>query len=695
LGLLLEEDPAPPHEEDPAVPEELSRICLEALSRGREERTRTVQELAGSIRGWQQESAVDREVAGLLEQACAAWEDAEGLAGEALLRQLDSVLGRAGRALELRPEEPEARSLVDLAESTRARALAEGERAARRSLLKRVLILGLLLSIVVSGIVAWLLDAKRRDAEDADRRAAAERDRAEAERDRAESEKEAKERAQADVLRHEDANEVRTLVAESDELWPLHPDRAGAMADWIERVRKVSGNRDRHEAALADLRNRALPYTEEERLRDHAEALAEIGSLRGRPPGTENRAELEALEATVRTRASWRFAEPSDAGQHEVLADLLAGIRRLADGEDALLAEIQERMALAVGLEDSSIRAHQETWDETIAQIAVDPVYRGVRIEPREDTEDEPLRGVISEPIVGLVPLGRDPDSGLYEFAHMGSGTVPRRDPGTGRLVYEDGSAIVLVLIPGGSYRMGAQNTDADAPNHDPQAVHDEGEVRELTLPPYLIAKHECTQAQWEAMTGGDGPSMYDRGEVIGGREITDRNPVERVSRDEASRWLVRHRLRLPTEAVWEHACRAGTESPWITGREVSALATVANLADAYCKGHFDDLNRTYTEVIDDGHAVHAPVGSFRANAFGLHDLHGNVWEWCEDEFGYYADAPSDGSPRTAQGGSKRLVCRGGGWHSNARICRSANRHWREPGSRSDDLGFRPAATLR
>ncbi|MHC4472877.1 MAG: serine/threonine-protein kinase, partial [Planctomycetota bacterium] len=235
LGLLLEEDPAPPHEEDPAVPEELSRICLEALSRGREERTRTVQELAGSIRGWQQESAVDREVAGLLEQACAAWEDAEGLAGEALLRQLDSVLGRAGRALELRPEEPEARSLVDLAESTRARALAEGERAARRSLLKRVLILGLLLSIVVSGIVAWLLDAKRRDAEDADRRAAAERDRAEAERDRAESEKEAKERAQADVLRHEDANEVRTLVAESDELWPLHPDRAGAMADWIER----------------------------------------------------------------------------------------------------------------------------------------------------------------------------------------------------------------------------------------------------------------------------------------------------------------------------------------------------------------------------------------------------------------------------------------------------------------------------
>ncbi|MHC4473811.1 MAG: WD40 repeat domain-containing serine/threonine protein kinase, partial [Planctomycetota bacterium] len=179
LSRLLEEDPSPPHDEDPAVPEELSRICLGALSRDREARTRTVQELAGSIRGWQRESAMDREVVALLEQARAAWEDAEGLEGEALLRQIDRVLVRAGRALELRPAEPEALSLVERAESMRARALAERERAARRSLLRRGAVAGLVLMVAAAAVVAWLLDAKRRQAEEAEERAALARSQAE------------------------------------------------------------------------------------------------------------------------------------------------------------------------------------------------------------------------------------------------------------------------------------------------------------------------------------------------------------------------------------------------------------------------------------------------------------------------------------------------------------------------------------
>jgi hypothetical protein len=169
---------------------------------------------------------------------------------------------------------------------------------------------------------------------------------------------------------------------------------------------------------------------------------------------------------------------------------------------------VRRRHEAASTLRERSIGAHRGAWEEATRAIAASPKYGGLRLAPQ----------------IGLVPLGPDPDSGLFEFAHIGSGRVPERDPGTRRLVPGDAFAIVLVLVPGGTFRMGAQTADPGAPNFDREA-HNEGPVHAVSLSPYFIGKHEITQAQWERMTG-ERPSQYGPGDEHGGKTLTAEHPV-------------------------------------------------------------------------------------------------------------------------------------------------------------------------
>src|SRR6185295_3876987 len=121
-------------------------------------------------------------------------------------------------------------------------------------------------------------------------------------------------------------------------------------------------------------------------------------------------------------------------------------------------------------------------------------------------------RGLTIRPQWGLHPLGKDPDSGLFEFAHVWSGSLPRRQDG--RLVQAPDAAIVFVLIPGGTFSMGS----AGVPDAKPHAV--------TLSSPYFLSKYECTQAQWERLTGGERPSYYNDGDA-------GRCPVEQVSWDQ------------------------------------------------------------------------------------------------------------------------------------------------------------------
>jgi formylglycine-generating enzyme required for sulfatase activity len=447
-----------------------------------------------------------------------------------------------------------------------------------------------------------------------------------------------------DVLRLSDAKQVRDLIDEVDDLWPLQPERGPAMSSWVERARTVLHARRQHESALG-------------RIQSQNHSLR-----RDTPAGKLAGEELD-----------W---------QNSVLTEILGGLDRIENPnapDKGLLAQVIRRYELVTSLKHRSLEEPAEQWARTISVIgdtAHNPVYRGLHIPPQ----------------LGLVPLGQDPDSHLFEFAHLNSGTIPARDPSSGKLILADDFAIVLVLIPPTTFLMGAQHSNPGEPNFDPASQADEAPVHPVTLSAFFISKYECTQSQWASLTGGEHPAQYKAGQIVQGRPLTMRNPVEQVSWYECELWARRYGLALPTEAQWECACRAGTDTPWSTGREVARLSSAANIADAYLASHGGPLNWKYTLEVNDGYGVHAPVGSFQPNAFGLQDMMGNVYEWCWDIYApYSAEAERDptGPPHIDQNAVR--VGRGGSWSDSAEGARSSPRTRDSPGTRNDSLGFRPA----
>jgi formylglycine-generating enzyme required for sulfatase activity len=176
-----------------------------------------------------------------------------------------------------------------------------------------------------------------------------------------------------------------------------------------------------------------------------------------------------------------------------------------------------------------------------------------------------------------------------------------------------------------------------------------------------------------------------------------DDHPVVNVSHNDAvafCAWLSRKEgqtYRLPTEAEWEYACRAGTTTRYYHGDDPEGLSDVGNVADGTLKWK---LSYRGTITGRDGYVFTAPVGKYKANGFGLYDMHGNVREWCADWYDakYYEASPED-DPSGPAGGSVR-VFRGGGWYCGAGGCLAAYRDWFVPSARGYCLGFRLAGTV-
>jgi formylglycine-generating enzyme len=157
-------------------------------------------------------------------------------------------------------------------------------------------------------------------------------------------------------------------------------------------------------------------------------------------------------------------------------------------------------------------------------------------------------------------------------------------------------------------------------------------------------------------------------------------------------KWLSRKEgktYRLPTEAEWEYACRAGSKTRYYYGDDPEALAKCANVADGAAKAKFPNWKQTITA--SDGYVFTAPVGQFKPNAFDLYDMHGNVWQWCEDQFDgdYYEKSPTD-DPKNLGTGTVRAI-RGGAWFMQPRFVRSAARLGADSDARDVTLGFRVA----
>jgi formylglycine-generating enzyme required for sulfatase activity len=223
-----------------------------------------------------------------------------------------------------------------------------------------------------------------------------------------------------------------------------------------------------------------------------------------------------------------------------------------------------------------------------------------------------------------------------------------------------------MVVIPGGSFVMGS-------PENEPGRDADEGPQRRVNVARFELGKTEVTQGQWRAVMGSN-PSRFSG--------CGDDCPVEQVSWEDAQAYVRKlnelsgRRYRLPSEAEWEYAARAGSSARYSFGDDEGRLGE---------HGWFDSNSGRKTQ----------PVGRKQANVFGLHDMHGNVLEWVEDVWhDNYRGAPTDGTAWMQGGDQARRVLRGGSWDSSPQILRSANRFRIAPDYRYDYTGFRIARTL-
>ena len=253
----------------------------------------------------------------------------------------------------------------------------------------------------------------------------------------------------------------------------------------------------------------------------------------------------------------------------------------------------------------------------------------------------------------------------------------------------------MLVLIPGGTFHFGAQSGDEFAQNYDPQALEEEGPVQSVTLDPYLISKYELTQGQWIRFRAIN-PSRFLMATNMGDRPITALNPVEEVSWKDSRELLHQLGLELPTEAQWEFAARAGTDTPWSTGPDRESLVGHANISDLAAQAAGEPFaQRLAWPEYDDGYAVHAPAGTYLANGFGLHEMHGNVMEWCLDLSGsnYLPVRPGDGL--RLRESYRFYRCRGGSFTGTSGTCRVTSFRSSKSEYRFTNLGVRPARALR
>jgi formylglycine-generating enzyme required for sulfatase activity len=229
---------------------------------------------------------------------------------------------------------------------------------------------------------------------------------------------------------------------------------------------------------------------------------------------------------------------------------------------------------------------------------------------------------------------------------------------------YTNSIGMEFVLVPAGSFMMGS-------PDSDKHAEKKEKPQHKVNISkPFYLGKYEVTQEQWEAVMGNN-PSR-DKGRT---------NPVEKVSWNDAQEFIKRlnareghSRYRLPTEAEWEYACRAGTTTVYSFGDDADSLGRYAWYDDNSGKG---PQHRTH------------PVGQKKGNAWGLHDMHGNVFEWVQDWYAYYYN--STGTDRLDPSIGDYFVCRGGNLNRSAEHCRSSYRDGETPDGRRVGYGFRLA----
>jgi len=688
LGKIVAIDPIEPRSTNPIVPRDLNSVCLKAIEKQAEKRYQSMDEFSEDLRRF--------------------------LTGDVILARPQGFKTRVWKRIR---RNPVASTAVGVA---------------------------LIAFMVIATVVPWVIAIKEREKREAEKntRIAIQKERdlavaaelralnaeenANRQRDRVREQAHiANERFQ-EIMRLSDLQHLSYLKKRAEELWPAYPENLAGLTSWLDIAERLIGRLEGHRAVLATWRKSALPYTEKAGLRDREEHpkwrellearyakinLSErVAVLEASAKSTDTRVlesdgsttanekldgfegqltELEEkifiLEEMVSERRTFEFPNTEDQWRHDTLAELVSGIEQLKHQDEGLLRNIHERCEFATTIEKRSISACRKEWDDAIASIANEeecPKYRGLTIQP----------------LIGFVPIGRDNQSGLWEFAHLQTGDIPERNA-EGKLILIEETGLVFVLIPGGTFNMGAvppSNEDSPlSPNHDRDSEMNEGPVHPVTLDPFFLSKYEMTQAQWLRFTK-ENPSTFGPDHFIVGKQHSLLHPVEQVSWQTCNKELSKLKLRLPSESEWEYAARAGTTTVWWTGNDKATLKGAANILEISWWNFSGIKKRKYETGFNDGYGSHAPVGTYSPNAFGLHDVCGNVCEWCQDHWTSYAKTKTH-CPANSMNSWHDFcrVHRGGSWSDNAWSCRSACRSSIcPPQYRNFHLGLRPARSL-
>ena len=509
---------------------------------------------------------------------------------------------------------------------------------------------------------------------------------------------------------------LEELRQEGDRLWPAWPERIADMKGWVERANALVERRDQHLARLraldgdspstgwtADVVAGPKRMAELERViasfDEYIAAAEEPGrTVTGNTLWFLGRKRQQVREELARYqhRVARNQGDTTGISQAEdpwLRRQLASLVQQIDVFNDEYLVpgtanSLIDRIARAKSTRAQSLGPRTVAWREAAARIAdklKNPHYDGLYLVPQH----------------GIVPLGPNPLSGLWEFWVSETGTMPQIRSDGGYDMTSD-TGMILVLVPGGAFFMGAQNRDRSARNYDPFAWQHEAPVHEVTLEPFFISKYEMTRGQWIRLSGTDPrlvkPPIESDTET---RRLQNRLPVNQVYWEPSRQVLRRAGLLLPSEAQWEFAARGGSQRPRHFGSDVSKLGRFANLRDRSKlmqdrAQHERQIISKYEVEFDDRFPALAPVGSFASNPFGLYDVFGNVCEWCADWFQvYYCPVePGTGLRVPADEGPKLRVVRGGSFDSLAGVARSTSRIHVVPATADIGIGLRPVRPI-
>jgi len=470
----------------------------------------------------------------------------------------------------------------------------------------------------------------------------------------------------------EDLNTLQQMLGLRDE--DVLPVQQEVERQFAQQLAAYQQNLIQYEQTLADAIQKAFPLSEQahqglERLQQSL-GLRDEDITRVCQPLIQQ-AELRHQE-NLRQEAERQEQEAEDR------------LRQEREEVERQQAEAERQQQAADRLRQEQEEADRVAHQQAAERLAQDHQRKAAEALAQKRAEEEALSSLVRQPDPKLNMPRLEAGQRLlevklfnFEVATLGNkGQEVSRTSHTSKYFSEDlgqGVELAMVAIPGGAFFMGSlagEGDDSERPQH------------EVNVQPFYLGKYPVTQTQWRAVAAmpqvaielNPDPSNF-KGE---------NRPVEQVSWHDAIEFCARlsrytdRRYRLPSEAEWEYACRAGTTTPFHFGPEITqkyvnckrnvlmALATIAS-----------------GETTD--------VGNFKlANTFGLYDMHGNVWEWCADHWhGNYNGAPTDGTAWLSSDEATRRLLRGGSWLNNPWVCRSADRLSNPPDNRYFNIGFR------